>query len=147
MRIDIISVVLLAVVGFVSIPLSTGTSYITMISILHIFSPSALLSGNFLRRNIHKFGYWICSYPQSFLYEILVWAGHLSTVHKSFLLQNLIRGNFFTSIFTELDAALVGLALTYITSLMGMLQYTVRQSAEVENIVSTVVYESYGSKN
>ena len=49
--------------------------------------------------------------------------------------------------FTELDAALVGLALTYITSLMGMLQYTVRQSAEVENIVSTVVYESYGSKN
>ena len=36
-----------------------------------------------------------------------------------------------------LDAALVGLALTYITSLIGMLQYVVRQSAEVENVVST----------
>ena len=36
-----------------------------------------------------------------------------------------------------LDAALVGLALTYITSLVGMLQYAVKQSAEVENVVST----------
>ena len=36
-----------------------------------------------------------------------------------------------------LDAALVGLALTYITSLIGVLQYVVRQSAEVENIVRT----------
>ena len=38
---------------------------------------------------------------------------------------------------TGVDAALVGLALTYITSLIGMLQYVVRQSAEVENVVST----------
>ena len=30
----------------------------------------------------------------------------------------------------------MGLALTYITSLIGMLQYCVRQSAEVENVVS-----------
>ena len=40
------------------------------------------------------------------------------------------------AMYTELNAALVGLALTYISSLIGILQYTVRQSAEVENIVS-----------
>ena len=45
--------------------------------------------------------------------------------------------------FPELDPALVGLSLTYITSLIGMFQYAVRQSAEVENIVS-VNYMSYG---
>ena len=37
---------------------------------------------------------------------------------------------------TGLDAALMGLALTYITSLIDMLQYVARQSAEVENVVS-----------
>ena len=41
---------------------------------------------------------------------------------------------------TELNAALVGLALTYIASLIGMLQYIVRQSAEVENVVSVLMY-------
>ena len=35
-----------------------------------------------------------------------------------------------------LNTALVGLSLTYIISLAGMLQYVVRQSAEVESIVS-----------
>ena len=39
------------------------------------------------------------------------------------------------NLYVELNAALVGLALTYIASLIGMLQYTVRQSAEVENTV------------
>ena len=34
------------------------------------------------------------------------------------------------------DPGLVGLALTYAISLSGMFQYCVRQSAEVENIVS-----------
>lgn len=36
----------------------------------------------------------------------------------------------------ELDAGSVGLALTYAVSLMGMFQWAVRQSAEVENLVS-----------
>ena len=44
----------------------------------------------------------------------------------------------------ELDPALVGLSLTYITSLIGNLQYAVRQSAEVENIVS--VRSNYGKQ-
>ncbi len=34
------------------------------------------------------------------------------------------------------DLSLVGLGITYAISLTGMLQYTVRQSAEVENLVS-----------
>lgn len=36
----------------------------------------------------------------------------------------------------ELDAGSVGLALTYAVTLMGMFQWAVRQSAEVENLVS-----------
>ena len=48
----------------------------------------------------------------------------------------------FFSNFTGLDAALVGLALTYISSLIAMLQYVVRQSAEVENVVSIILVES-----
>lgn len=35
----------------------------------------------------------------------------------------------------ELDAGSVGLALTYAVTLMGMFQWGVRQSAEVENMV------------
>ena len=35
-----------------------------------------------------------------------------------------------------MDPALLGLALTYAVTLSGLLQYTVRQSAEVENLVS-----------
>ena len=35
------------------------------------------------------------------------------------------------------DPALVSLALTYVISLGGMLQFCVRQSAEVESLVST----------
>lgn len=37
---------------------------------------------------------------------------------------------------SALDAGVVGLALAYTISLAGILQYCVRQSAEVENIVS-----------
>ena len=40
-----------------------------------------------------------------------------------------------SSYFAELNAGLVGLALTYTISLAGMFQYCVRQSAEVENTV------------
>ena len=36
----------------------------------------------------------------------------------------------------DLDAGIVGLGLAYTISLAGILQYCVRQSAEVENIVS-----------
>lgn len=35
----------------------------------------------------------------------------------------------------ELEAGSVGLALTYSVTLMGMFQWGVRQSAEVENMV------------
>ena len=38
-----------------------------------------------------------------------------------------------------LNPALVSLSLTYIISLAGMLQYVVRQSAEVESIVSVLI--------
>lgn len=37
---------------------------------------------------------------------------------------------------SELDAGAVGLALSYAITLMGMFQWGVRQSAEVENMVS-----------
>lgn len=43
---------------------------------------------------------------------------------------------YFHLTFAVFDPALIGLALTYTISLTGMFQYTVRQSAEVENIVS-----------
>ena len=43
-----------------------------------------------------------------------------------------------------LNPALVGLSLTYIISLAGMLQYVVRQSAEVESIVSVLVVYNQG---
>ena len=39
--------------------------------------------------------------------------------------------------FSALDAGVIGLALAYTISLAGILQFCVRQSAEVENIVST----------
>ena len=42
------------------------------------------------------------------------------------------------SIDTDLDPALLGLGLTYTINLTGMFQYCVRQSTEVENIVSVV---------
>ena len=38
--------------------------------------------------------------------------------------------------FAAENAGLIGLALTYAVSLNGMFQYCVRQSAEVENLVS-----------
>ena len=41
-----------------------------------------------------------------------------------------------------MDPALLGLALTYAVTLSGLLQYTVRQSAEVENLVSDIVVSS-----
>ncbi len=40
------------------------------------------------------------------------------------------------AILLDLDAGIVGLGLAYTISLAGILQYCVRQSAEVENIVS-----------
>lgn len=39
----------------------------------------------------------------------------------------------------ELDAGSVGLALSYAVTLMGMFQWGVRQSAEVENLVRIFV--------
>ena len=41
-----------------------------------------------------------------------------------------------TPLVSGLNPALVGLSLTYIISLAGLLQYAVRQSTEVESIVS-----------
>ena len=38
-----------------------------------------------------------------------------------------------------LDAGIIGLGLAYTIALAGILQYCVRQSAEVENIVSIVL--------
>ena len=38
-----------------------------------------------------------------------------------------------------LDPALIGLSLVYIVSLNGMLQYAVRLSAEVENLVCIAI--------
>lgn len=40
--------------------------------------------------------------------------------------------------FSALDAGIIGLGLAYTISLAGVLQFCVRQSAEVENIVSEV---------
>ena len=45
----------------------------------------------------------------------------------------------FCSVLSGLDPALLGLALTYAVTLGRLLQYTVTQSAEVENLVSDVV--------
>ena len=39
-----------------------------------------------------------------------------------------------------LNPGLVGLALTYVVSLGVMLQFCIRQSAEVENVVSSYIY-------
>ena len=44
-------------------------------------------------------------------------------------------------VITDLNPALVGLVLTYVVSLMDLLQYSVRQSTEVENNVSHSVQE------
>lgn len=45
-----------------------------------------------------------------------------------------------------LEAGEVGLVLTYAVTLIGSFQWTVRQSAEVENMVSWVTTDSYGDK-
>ena len=37
------------------------------------------------------------------------------------------------------DAGLIGLALTYTSSLTGLFQYCVRESAEVESLVSSIL--------
>ena len=44
------------------------------------------------------------------------------------------------------SASLLGLALTYAVSLHGMFQYCVRQSAEVENIVSITNSNTFMTK-
>ena len=41
--------------------------------------------------------------------------------------------------YEDLNAGVVGLALAYAISLNGEFQYCVRQSAEVENLVSVIV--------
>ena len=41
----------------------------------------------------------------------------------------------FIIVFSALDAGRVGLSMTYAMTLMGMFQWAVRQSAEVENQV------------
>ena len=41
--------------------------------------------------------------------------------------------------YEDLNAGVVGLALAYAISLNSMFQYCVRQSAEVENLVSVIV--------
>lgn len=41
--------------------------------------------------------------------------------------------------YIELNAGLVGLGLTYTISLADMLQYTIRLSAEVENMVCNLI--------
>lgn len=44
-----------------------------------------------------------------------------------------------------LEAGAVGLALSYAVTLMGMFQWGVRQSAEVENLVRTSYYPHWHS--
>lgn len=44
---------------------------------------------------------------------------------------------------SELDASIVGLGLTYTLSLAGSLQYCIRLSGDIENVVRRV----YGSDN
>ena len=44
--------------------------------------------------------------------------------------------NIVLCLLADLDPALVGLSLAYVLSLAGVLQYVVRQSAEVESLVS-----------
>lgn len=44
---------------------------------------------------------------------------------------------------TGLEAGQVGLVLTYAVTLVGNFQWTVRQSAEVENMVSPVRFLTY----
>ena len=53
-----------------------------------------------------------------------------------------ISNVFCFAVLSGLDPALLGLALTYAVTLSGVLQYTVRQSAEVENLVTDVVVSS-----
>lgn len=48
----------------------------------------------------------------------------------------------FNLLLLELDAGSVGLALSYSVTLMGMFQWSMRQSAEVENMVSLSIKES-----
>lgn len=52
-----------------------------------------------------------------------------------------VKGYFPVSV--ELDAGSVGLALTYASTLMGMFQWAVRQSAEVENLVTFTIIIKY----
>ena len=55
----------------------------------------------------------------------------------------------FLIVYPALNPGLVGLALTYVVSLGGMLQFCIRQSAEVENVVSgyTLLYTPILQKN
>ena len=46
------------------------------------------------------------------------------------------------AVLSGLDPALLGLALTYAVTLGDLLQYTARQSAEVENLVSDAIVSS-----
>ena len=48
----------------------------------------------------------------------------------------------FAVLISALDPALLGLALTYAVTLSDSLQYTARQSAEVENLVSDAIVSS-----
>ena len=51
-------------------------------------------------------------------------------------------GFLFCPVLSGLDPALLGLALTYAVTLSDLLQYTARQSAEVENLVSDGIVSS-----
>ena len=48
----------------------------------------------------------------------------------------------FCALCLVLDPALVGLSLVYVVSLNGMLQYAVRLSADVENLVCEIYKNS-----
>ena len=58
-------------------------------------------------------------------------------VHTTSILQYIHKALvfLFCSVISGLDPALLGLALTYAVTLSDLLQYTARQSAEVENLV------------
>ena len=51
----------------------------------------------------------------------------------------------FIIIFSALNAGLIGLSLTYAVTLMGAFQYCIRQSAEVESLVSEAVFNDHFS--
>lgn len=59
----------------------------------------------------------------------------LTYFYRSDDLFHVTAANSFVPPPLELDAGSVGLALSYSVTLMGMFQWGVRQSAEVENMV------------